>query len=338
MRCVIALAGLVAAASAAPAAVVRQALGGPEIPGERQCTPTGQKCAGDEGRPTVPYADCCDKSKVCGYPVSSAGSWGRYCLDGPGVVANKTAVVTTTTVAPATTVSGVTTVLGASTSLATTVTGTDGKGIATTAARVSTVTDKFGKVITTTAATSTKKEGDSGCFPADATVELQDGSVIRMDAVAVGDSVKVGVNTYSRVFMFTHKVPDAKVTFVTLQTASGASLSLTNGHYLYANGALVAASEVSVGSELSLGDGDVSTVVAVGTTAGAGLFNPQTVNGNIVVDGIMASTYTTAVEPTFAHAVLAPFRLLDNFGFRFTALESGGGALDAVAPRGTQVV
>jgi hypothetical protein len=190
----------------------------------------------------------------------------------------------------------------------------------------------------TPAAAADSGGSDSACFPADATVELQDGSVVRIDAVAIGDMVKVGAGEFSRVFMFTHKMADSANTFVALETASGASLSLTKGHYIYADGALVAASEVTVGSELTLGNGQVSAVVAVGSTGGVGLFNPQTVNGNIVVNGVLASTYTTAVEPSVAHAILAPFRLLNSFGFQFTALESGGGALDAVAPRGQAVL
>lgn len=177
-------------------------------------------------------------------------------------------------------------------------------------------------------------EDDDVCFPAVATVELEDGSVVPMDSVSVGDVVKVGVDQYSRVFMFTHKMADVAHEFVTLETESGASLSLTQGHYLYVNGALAAAKTVNVGDVLTLGNGKSSAVVAVGSTSGTGLFNPQTVNGNVVVDGVLASTYTTTVEPSFAHAILAPFRMLNNFGFQFTALESGGGILAGAVPRG----
>jgi Hint module len=179
--------------------------------------------------------------------------------------------------------------------------------------------------------------GGSACFPGHETVELEDGSVVRMDAVAIGDMIKVGTGEYSRVFMFTHKMSDTIHEFVNVKTDSGASLSLTTGHYIYANGELVAASELSVGDELSLGNGAKTAVVSVGSVVSTGLFNPQTVNGNVVVNGIVASTYTTAVEPTFAHAILAPFRLLNLFGYDFTALESGGGFLTGIAPAGQAV-
>lgn len=177
-------------------------------------------------------------------------------------------------------------------------------------------------------------DDDEGvCFPADATVELENGFVIKMSEVAVGDVVKVGVNDFSRVFMFTHKKADTTNQFVSLRTSTG-EIELTSGHYLYVNGALAAASTVNVGDSVTLASGAKTAVEAVGSVSRAGLYNPQTVSGNVVVNGVLASTYTTAVEPTFAHAVLSPFRMLANLGVTFTNLESGGGAMTSVAPKG----
>ncbi len=155
-----------------------------------------------------------------------------------------------------------------------------------------------------------------------------------MSSVSIGDIVKVGPAEFSPVFMFTHKLADTVHKFVTLKTAGGVSLSLTKGHYLYVNGVLSAAGEVTVGDELQLGSGTVDRVASVVSRVGEGLYNPQTVNGNIVVNGVVSSTYTTAVEPTFAHAILAPFRFLNGLGLQLTALESGGGVLADIAPRG----
>lgn len=189
-----------------------------------------------------------------------------------------------------------------------------------------------------TATETTASDDENTCFPAAATVELEDGSFVRMDALSVGDMVKVGPTEFSRVFMFTHKMADVTQKFVTLSTASGAELSLTAGHFIYANGALVAAKNVQIGDVLTLGNGDSTSVVSVASKTDAGLYNPQTVNGNVIVDSIMSSTYTTAVEPSFAHVVLAPFRMFQNFGLTFTTLESGGGVLAGVAPRGQDVL
>ena len=234
-----------------------------------------------------------------------------------------TAAPTNTTVSGATTAAdGATTVSGAT---STRTNGTSTTGTSTT------VTPTAGT------ASATGDDEENVCFPADATVELESGAVVRMAELSIGDMVKVGFNEFSRVFMFTHKMADEAHTFVSLKTESGALLKLTSGHYLYANGALVAAKTVSVGDVLTLGNGETSAVAAVGTVDGTGLFNPQTVNGNVVVNGVVSSTYTTAVEPSFAHAILAPFRILNRFGFSVTALESGGGVLADVAPRGQAI-
>lgn len=46
---------------------------------EVKCTLAGSKCAGAPGKPKVPYAPCCDESKVC-MPEEKLG-WGNFCVD-----------------------------------------------------------------------------------------------------------------------------------------------------------------------------------------------------------------------------------------------------------------
>jgi protocatechuate 3,4-dioxygenase beta subunit len=170
--------------------------------------------------------------------------------------------------------------------------------------------------------------GSSGkCFPADACVRVEGGGVRRMSALAVGDRVLVGGGVYSDVFAFTHRVAGVVSEFVTLTVESGERVSLTPGHYIYANGALVDAGAVRVGDELVREGGGCSVVVAVGRELKAGLYNPQTLHGDICVDGLVASTYTTAVEPSVAHRMLAPLRfgywLTGGSDVTFGAVEGG---------------
>lgn len=152
----------------------------------------------------------------------------------------------------------------------------------------------------------------STCFPDFATVRLQSGDVKRMGDLEIGDWVQVSTNEFSPVFMFTHRMSSLGIgpqTYSRLVTASGHALTLTPSHYLYVNGALKPAGVVVPGDVLVLADGRVSEVRAVGNIlASAGLYNPQTLHGDIVVDGIVASTYTTAVRPNLAHAALSPLR------------------------------
>ncbi|OSX75398.1 hypothetical protein BU14_0238s0021 [Porphyra umbilicalis] len=166
-------------------------------------------------------------------------------------------------------------------------------------------------------------DDESVCFPADATVTLASGDTVRMDTLVVGDSVAVGGGRFSDVFAFTHADADAMTAFVRLTVAPPAadacaahpsSLRLTAGHYLSVNGRLAAASTVVVGDLLRRADGSSAPVVAVGVAVAGGLYNPQTVDGSILVDGIVASTYTTAVAPHLAAAALAPMRALYAVG------------------------
>jgi len=176
----------------------------------------------------------------------------------------------------------------------------------------------------------------SGCFPADSTVALESGESKRMSEVTVGDRVQVGDNQFSDVFMFSHSIPKSKAEYVKITTASKAVLRLTDEHYLYVNGALAPAGKVAVGDKVVLANGTASVVVAVSTVEAEGIYNPHTMHGNIVVDGVTTSTYTTAVHPTVAHAILAPLRALYAAGINVysAAVESAMPLLNRLLPAG----
>jgi len=187
----------------------------------------------------------------------------------------------------------------------------------------------------------------AACFPAEATVTLASGAAVRMDQLSVGDSVAVGGGRFSDVFAFTHADAAAVSSFVELTVASPAdacaahptSLRLTPGHYLSVNGGLAAASTVVVGDRLVRADGSAAVVTHVSAVRRAGLYNPQTVDGAILVDGIVTSTYTTAVEPRVAHAALAPLRALYAVGGGWVGgLLTESSRLAGLLPRGPLVM
>lgn len=176
---------------------------------------------------------------------------------------------------------------------------------------------------------------DAVCFPAHATVQLEDGSVKSMALLQLGDRVRVAPNLFSDVFMFTHKLAHVSHRFVRIRTRSGHSLSLTNGHYLYVNGATAAASTVKPGDSVTLADATISTVIAVDSVVAKGLFNPQTVHGDIIVNGVRATTYTTAVERRLAHALLAPLRAaFVSVGWSLSVFDKGAHQLASLVPSG----
>lgn len=143
-----------------------------------------------------------------------------------------------------------------------------------------------------------------------------------MSDVRSGDHVRVSRGEFSPIFGFTHRDPTAAAFFVRIITESGDSVSMTAGHYLRVNGDLSSANKVKVGDLLETARGTLTSVIRIDHEIGFGLYNPQTLDGEIVIDGILVSTYTTAIAPIAAHVWLAPSRLLyRHFGIRSTVLE-----------------
>lgn len=85
-------------------------------------------------------------------------------------------------------------------------------------------------------------------------------------------------------------------------------LVVSHGHFVYADGMPRPAATISVGMMMEGEDGKMMQVVKMDEVVAKGLYNPQTMDGDIIVQGVRCSTYTTAVKPAAAHALLAPVR------------------------------
>eukprot|EP00039_Didymoeca_costata_P019310 m.337018 g.337018 ORF g.337018 m.337018 type:complete len:287 (-) comp18024_c0_seq1:48-908(-) len=157
------------------------------------------------------------------------------------------------------------------------------------------------------------KEDD--CFPSDAMVELAGGVFVPMHAVSSGMNVRVSSGSFSKVFLFSHSDNNTVAEYVSLTLESKKRLQISPGHYLYVNNVLTPARKVQVGDVLSTVDGD-SAITSITRDMAKGLFNPHTVQGDIVVNGIVASTYTESFPPKLAHALLSPVAVLyEAYGF-----------------------
>ncbi len=155
--------------------------------------------------------------------------------------------------------------------------------------------------------------GNSGggtCFPGDAVVTLPGGENKMIKYVDIDDKIQTGHNKFSKVYSFTHREPSTKYKFVELTTHSGRTLQLTPSHFTYVNGILTAAKNVKVGDKLMGEDGLADLVSSIRMAYNTVLYNPQTIDGDIVVGGLVSSTYTEAVHFEAAHSLLAPLRLI----------------------------
>lgn len=156
------------------------------------------------------------------------------------------------------------------------------------------------------------------CLPAHASIQLESGRHVPVSEVRVGDKVHVGRGEFSPVFAWTHRDKAAVPArgYVAIDVGRANPLTTTHGHMVYANARAVPAGEVKVGDVMTDGDGREVVVRGVKVVSGMGLYNPQTLHGDIVVDGVIISTYTSKVERVSAHALLTPLRAAFRCGVR----------------------
>ncbi|CAJ0576516.1 unnamed protein product, partial [Mesorhabditis spiculigera] len=180
------------------------------------------------------------------------------------------------------------------------------------------------------------------CFAADSVVSTPEG-LKRMDELQVGDRVLVptanGVPKYELVEMFYHRVPDRKTNFVLIETENGRKLAVTPLHLLpvgscddmrqlmnnsdaidqalrgsrFAYRAQVGDCVLAADDE---GQVDVERIVKVGRRISTGIYSPITVEGSIIVDGVLASCFAQ-VESHATHKILYDFT---HWAYRMTGL------------------
>ncbi|XP_076158606.1 indian hedgehog B protein-like [Alosa pseudoharengus] len=178
-----------------------------------------------------------------------------------------------------------------------------------------------------------------GCFPGASRVTLEDGSQRLMRDLRPGDHILASTESdgsgrllYSPVLTFLHRDPATRKHFHVITTESGARLSLTPAHLLFASDGpcnrtrttmgddvrTVFASEVQPGacvvvvtSDLQPGGGvELSRVVGVRVWEDRGVFAPLTEHGTLVVDGVLASCYAVVEHQGLAHWAFGPLRAL----------------------------
>ncbi|KAA8497786.1 Indian hedgehog B protein [Porphyridium purpureum] len=162
------------------------------------------------------------------------------------------------------------------------------------------------------------------CFPATAYVELEDGRRVQMVGLRRGDRVRVNVGEepalYSPVTFWGHRDKNAVGrNYVRIALASGKLLTLSATHLAYVyryndSGqrvrALVRANDIQMGDWMKDVDGYSRVAQINRDVAAKGLFNPHTAHGDIVVDGVLVSTYNAVLVARAAHALLMVERLV----------------------------
>ncbi|KAI0560600.1 hypothetical protein FGB62_107g014 [Gracilaria domingensis] len=152
-------------------------------------------------------------------------------------------------------------------------------------------------------------EPAGACFSSSSTVRMRNGTSLPLSRLKAGHEVLVSEKAISKVFLFTHKEVHGVYNFIEITSDDNQTITLTPGHYIYANNQRVAAYVVREGDMLRTVEGP-SRVRTLRYVKSRGLVAPHTLHGDIVVNGIIASTYTMALNPILAHSALTPLRYL----------------------------
>jgi len=184
------------------------------------------------------------------------------------------------------------------------------------------------------------------CFPSDATVQTAAGS-ISMDRLKVGDEVLTtdgnGNLIYEPVYFFGHADPNQAGEFVKLEFNDLASVEASKRHFVpvcpqkteckYEEREYKYAKDVVVGEYMWIVDAGIELARVAKTTVviKKGKFNPYTLGGDIVVNGVLSSAHSNYVLddyvpqsmvkhlPAIYQAMFAPGRLLYAIGGAYAA-------------------
>lgn len=161
----------------------------------------------------------------------------------------------------------------------------------------------------------------SNCFPSFARVQTKAGRVLAMSELAVGDEIRTSGGRFSPVFFFGHRVePNSHqpIPYVTVHLQqSNRTLTMTPGHFAIVQSSknkqseMIAARDLRVGDNLVLDDDTSAPITRIDREVGSwGMYNPHTHDGNLIVEGVLASCFTDAIPHRLATSLLLPLRLL----------------------------
>ena len=135
---------------------------------------------------------------------------------------------------------------------------------------------------------------NSYCHPAGSKLAQCDGTPLRIDAAAVGDLIRTPSGCEPITGLF-HADAEAVATYHKFTTKGGATVAISDDHWLFVNGAEAAPRPSSpvIYSRPSKREHD--PVVRVETTTERGAYHILVASGAYYVDGVAASTYVAHV-------------------------------------------
>ena len=150
-----------------------------------------------------------------------------------------------------------------------------------------------------------------------------------MSQLRVGDQILVvkpdGSLDYSEVILFLDRDEEQRRLFNTIVTESGARVTVTPSHLIFGSennrtlllseGYATFAKNIEIGDHLYVSHNGkivLERVVDVLSSSEQGSFAPLTREGNLIVNGIVASCYALLDDQTLAHLAFMPVRFITS--------------------------
>jgi hypothetical protein len=169
---------------------------------------------------------------------------------------------------------------------------------------------------------STQPPRSGGCFSAHNKVEVLGKGMIDMKSLNIGDFARVKNGEFSQVYSFGHLDQHMLAEFlqISFTNDSNIPLEITADHMVFlSSGEVVRASQIQVGDILS---GKRSAVQQIQIAQRRGVYAPVTYSGDIVVSGVVASSYVAVLDGvpshilnTVSHAIMGLHRLACTLDF-----------------------
>lgn len=156
---------------------------------------------------------------------------------------------------------------------------------------------------------------NNGCFPGDAEVVVEGGRVLKMKDLRVGDRVLSPGGRFSDVYVLSHEEPHEVWSFIQLKTANGRAIEMTQHHFAIVSEkcdgvfSTIYAEDVTVGMCMLNKPASTSQsenlvrVIGKSIVTKQGIFNPLTFDGQLFVNGLLASSWASWFLDQAAHSL-----------------------------------
>lgn len=129
------------------------------------------------------------------------------------------------------------------------------------------------------------------CFSGDSTVIVEGKGITKMQQLEIGDMVDVGKGQFEAVYSFGHYNPYTREEFLEI-TANKSILRITPNHMIWEKSrGFIPASNLGKGDQLVDSAGEEVPVKSIRRAVALGAFAPFTPSGQIVVSGVVASSF-----------------------------------------------